>query len=145
MVVPGVGEDGSGDDDPDGDDDDEDEEVFDGGPFPRLFEPEDFFVLPEDEDEDEEAEVFPVVAVDFPVVAVVLEERPVVVVVAGRRVVVVDDEEELPDDGPVVVVDDAAEAWACVTWMLRWPSLESALPSLATKLKASTSTPAGGW
>src|SRR5579884_4273190 len=47
--------------------------------------------------------------------------------------------------GAVVVVDDAEAAWSCVIWMLTWPSLESELPSLATKLKASTSTPAGAW
>src|SRR5882672_8832009 len=90
-----------------------------------------------------------VVVEGLPVVAVV-EALAVVAVVEDFHVVVV--EEGLPvvavvDDGPVVVVDDdgAAVAWACVTWMLRWPSLESVLPSLATKLKVSTSTPAGAW
>jgi len=100
-----------------------------------------------------------VVGVDDFHVVVVEEGLPVVGVVDDRCVVeVVDDEEELvvdeldddvgdpTDDGPVVVEDDdAAVAWACVTWMLRWPSLESELPSLATKLKVSTSTPAGAW
>ena len=49
-------------------------------------------------------------------------------------------EEEDGDD------DEASGACGCcgwVIWMFRWPSLESALPSLATKLKVSTSTPAG--
>ena len=50
-----------------------------------------------------------------------------------------------------LAVDDVVEEpeggapWAWVIWMFRWPSFESALPSLATKLKASTSTPAGAW
>ena len=85
---------------------------------------------------------------DFAVVAVV-EDFAVVDVVALRVVEVEDgpvvDVEALADDGPVVVVEDADAAWAWVIWMLRWPSLESELPSLATKLKASTSTPAGAW
>lgn len=56
---------------------------------------------------------------------------------AGGAVVDVDAE------SVVDVVDDPGY-WS-VTWMLRCPSLESELPSLATKLKSSTSTPVGAW
>ena len=122
------------------------EVVPDGGVFPRLLELGAFFGLLEDAPVGFPVEVVEVVEVVEDVVAV---DRAVVGGVDDRRVVEVVDGDVVEDDGPaagpVVVVDDAAVAWACVTWMLRWPSLESALPSLATKLKASTSTPAGAW
>jgi hypothetical protein len=118
------------------------EELPDGGGFPRLLELGAFFCFVEEE----EADVFPVVCEvdDFPVVVVDADDLPVVAVVDDRRVVVVVEEAGLAE-GPVVVVEEAADAWAWVIWMLRWPSLESELPSLATKLNASTSTPAGAW
>jgi hypothetical protein len=108
-------------------------EVPDGGVFPWLLEPGAFFGLLDD------APVgFAVVDEfgDFPVVAVedvVAVDRPVVGVVDRRVVEVVDEAVVVvvgpAAAGPVVVVDEAAVAWACVTGMLRWPSVESELPS----------------
>src|SRR5437588_5512268 len=92
-------------------------ELEDGVGLPRLLELGPFFGFP-----DVEAE-------DFPVVAVV-EDRRVVDVVEYGGVLGVDelDDADVEYPGAVVVVeDDAAVAWAWVTWMLRWPSLESEL------------------
>src|SRR5579872_3939756 len=94
--------------------------------FPRLLELGAFFPLA--------AEVGVVPPDGFAVVAV--EDFGAVVVVLVQ---------DFGAEEAVVVVDDADAAWAWVIWMVTWPSLESEFPSLATKLKASTSTPAGAW
>ena len=142
-------------------------EVVDGVGLPRLLELAGFLVF------DDVVEDFAVVVVeDFAVVVVEdfavdepedfavvePEDFAVVGVVDGLRVVAVVEDGPVVDGlegdwdaaaGPVEFVVDAddedAADWACVTWMLTWPSLESEFPSLATKLKASTSTPAGAW
>jgi hypothetical protein len=114
--------------------------------LPRLFDELDcFFDFPDDLPDvlpSELPEVAVVEVVDGPVV-VVVEDLPVVVVVAGPVVDGVDDESG-SDGGAVVavVVDDEGVA-ASVIWIRSSPSLESEFPSLATKVKVSTSTPDG--
>jgi hypothetical protein len=117
--------------------------------LPRLFDELDcFFDFPDDLPDvflldPADPEVAVVEVVDCPVV-VVVEDLPVVVVVGGPVVDGVADESG-SDGGAVVavvVVDDGGVA-ASVIWMRSSPSLESEFPSLATKVKVSTSTPDG--
>ena len=96
---------------------------------------------------------------DFLDVDWVVEDFPVVAVVSLLVVSLVEDfvvDLRLFDDCPgsgggwVVVVDSGAvveddDVYWSVIRMLRWPSSESELPSLTTKLKSSTSTPDGAW